>query len=445
MAKAGYARALRVGAFMIGLAILAGGFGTPPGRADDKKAADTGGEAIKDELLKLNEIKDEDARRKKLRAFVKDKEQAKKAVAVAAKMMKSADKEKPFKFEAAMLLGQAAHYLKDYTTAKLFYDHCAAAATKVESAEKMTQAYEGMVDMYFDSKKYQQAVDLVEKVVELMGPEEFEAVKPFFLERLIQAKAKLGKTDEALRITEGLIQLDDGGWYFVRTKGWVLREAGKLDAAIEAYLEALDKLEANKRIKGEPKNRAKDSLRYSLTGLYVDNKEVDKAAKQLQTLIKRDPENPTYKNDLGFIWADHDMNLEESEKLVREALDLDQKRQQKAKEDGKLDTVEENAAYLDSLGWVLFKQKKYKEALPYLKKASADEDEGNHLEIWDHLADVYMALGQKKDAIDAWQKGLEMEDVSPRDIERRTKVIAKLKAEGVEPKVIPKKKEKIID
>ncbi len=86
-----------------------------------------------------------------------------------------------------------------------------------------------------------------------------------------------------------------------------------------------------------------------------------------------------------------------------------------------------NAAYLDSLGWVLFKQKKYKEALDPLKQAAADDDDGAHLEIWDHLADCCMALGQKKEAIAAWEKGLKYEDVSKRDNERRRKVSEKLK------------------
>ena len=47
----------------------------------------------------------------------------------------------------------------------------------------------------------------------------------------------------------------------------------------------------------------------------------------------------------------------------------DKKEKEKLKEEGKFDEVKENAAYLDSLGWVLFKQKKYKEALEPLKKA----------------------------------------------------------------------------
>ena len=122
-----------------------------------------------------------------------------------------------------------------------------------------------------------------------------------------------------------------------------------------------------------------------------------------------------------------DMNLEESEKLIKDAIDLDIKAQEKLKKDGKIDEVKPNAAYLDSLGWVYFKQKKYKEALEPLKKAVADDDDGSHLEIWDHLGDCYMALGQRKDAITAWEKGLKFEDLSKRDGERRRKVSDKLK------------------
>ncbi|HEY2910637.1 MAG TPA: tetratricopeptide repeat protein, partial [Gemmataceae bacterium] len=143
------------------------------------------------------------------------------------------------------------------------------------------------------------------------------------------------------------------------------------------------------------------------------------------------------------------MKLDESKKLIQEALDLDKKRQEKALKEKKIDEVKETAAYLDSMGWVLYKLKKPKEALPYLKKAAADEEEGTHLEIWDHLGDVYKALDDKKEAIASWQKALTMEDVSKRDTERRKAVEKKLRAEGVEPvkpeKKSPPKKKKVMD
>jgi tetratricopeptide (TPR) repeat protein len=446
----GNGKILRVGAFAFGLALAGSALS---GRADDakpnvKKPAEAG-DAMTDELLKLNRATGKEAQKKALLAFVKDKAKAKKAVTLAEKMQKDAKgKDRPFNFGASMILGRAAHFVKEYDAAEYFLTQCTEAAAKLESGEKLVQSYDNLIDLYWDAKRFDDVIDTCEKFVELKGPEDVDRFKPFMLERLVKAKARQGKTDEAMRITEGLVQLDEGGFYFVQLKGWVQREAGKFDDAIETYTDALDKLDSTKQLKKESKEEMKDEVRYILSGLYVDIKDIPKAAKQLETLMKKHPDKPTYKNDLGFIWADNDMKLDESAKLIQEALDLDKKRQEQAKEDGKIDEVKETAAYLDSMGWVLFKQKKYQEALPYLKKAAADEEEGAHLEIWDHLGDLYMAMDNKKEAIAAWQKGLTMEDVSKRDIERRKAVTKKLRAAGAEPKQPEKKaapKKKVMD
>ena len=418
---------------------FAGLMNAPASGADDDKK-----NPLREELLKLNSVTGEDAQRDKLLALVKDKEKAKKLVAEAGKMLKeSKGKENPFNFNGGMMVARLAHFNKQYDVAEPFYAYLVESATKLKSGSKMVQAYDGLIDLYWDSKKYALASETCKNFLDDMGPEEYEQHKPFVMERLVQTTAKEGKLDDALRLADLLVESGkESAWYFLQTKGWVLREQGKLPAAIEAYLSSLDKIDANPALKGEVRDRFKDRTRYILTGLYVDNKEIDKAARNLQTLIKRNPDNATYKNDLGFIWADNDMNLEESEKLIKEAIDLDKKEKEKLKKDGKLDEVKPNAAYLDSLGWVLFKQKKYKEALIPLKEAAADDEEGSHLEIWDHVADCHMALGQKKEAIAAWQKALDMEDLSKRDADRRTKIIAKLKAEGVEAKMPPKKPKK---
>ena len=417
--------------------LLAAGFalvlGHGPARADDKK------DPARDELLKLNSAGTEEVQTAKLRALLKDRAKAKELVAEAAKMMKETKEgeDKPFNLNGSTILGRAAHVLKQYDAAEKFYGHQLELASKVKSGEKIVAAYDNLVDLYFDTKRYQDAVDKSEEFMDLRGPKEVENAKPFFLERIIQATAKQGKIDEALGMTKNILQATDNSWYFLRLKGVIQREGGKIDDAITTFNEVIDKLEADKKMSAEDKDRYKDTMRYTLSGLYVENKDIDKAAKQLQILIKRRPADPkeledlrwvaTYKNDLGFIWSDHDMNLEESEKLIKEALELDKKRQEKLKEEGKLDEVKPNAAYLDSMGWVLYKQKKYKEALPYLKQSAADDEDGNHLEIWDHLADCHMALGQKTEAIEAWKKALKMEDLSKRDGERRRKVSEKLK------------------
>ena len=405
----------RIGVFIVGVVLVAG-------------AQARGQESLREELLKLNSATTEELQNTRLRALVKDREKAKKAVAEAAKMVKeSEDKDKPFNYNGTMILGRAAHIVKNYDVAEKFYERQVEQATKLKSGKKILSAYDNLIDLYFDTKRYNDAVDTCEKVMDLTEPEEVLEAQPFVLERLVQAKARSGKIDEAMNIAKGIIARSGGSWYFLRLKGWLEREDGKIDESIKTYTQVLDKLDAEKTLKDEQKDRFKDGIRYTLSGLHVENKEIEKAAKQLQTLIKRNPDNPTYKNDLGFIWCDNGMNLEESEKLIREALELDKKEKKKLLDEKKIDEVKENAAYLDSMGWVLFKQKKYKEALEYLKKSAADEDEGNHMEIWDHLADCHEALGQKQEAINAWEKALKAEDISKRDAERRRKISAKLK------------------
>lgn len=417
-----YGRWPRIGLLVAGLALLLNGNSNV--RADEKE------DPLREELLKLNGASTEEIQTAKLRALLKDREKARKAVAEADKMMKEAkgSDKKPFNYNGILILARAAHILKKYDIAERFYERQLELANTLNSGQKLVSSYEGLIDLYWDTKRYADVIDTCEKVVEAKGPKELERFQPFALELLIKAKAKQGKFDEAQNLTKGLLELYDGTWYFLQLKGWIQREDGKLGDAITTYNEVLDKLDSAKNsLPPDEKEKAKDRVRYVLSGLYVDNKEIDKAAKELETLMKRNPDSATYKNDLGFIWCDHDMKLEESEKLIKEALALDKKEKEKLKSEGKLDEVTENAAYLDSLGWVYYKQMKYKEALEPLKKASADEDEGNHLEIWDHLGDCYLALGQKKDAVAAWEKALKMEDISTRDGERRRKVSEKLK------------------
>ena len=67
-----------------------------------------------------------------------------------------------------------------------------------------------------------------------------------------------------------------------------------------------------------------------------------------------------------------------------------------------------NGAYLDSLGWVLFKLNQPREALTWLLKAQELTPEADAT-LLDHLGDVYMALNQEDKAHDAWKKSLSLE------------------------------------
>jgi len=67
-----------------------------------------------------------------------------------------------------------------------------------------------------------------------------------------------------------------------------------------------------------------------------------------------------------------------------------------------------NSAFLDSLGWVLYKLGKPKDALPWMQQA-LDHSEEPDPTLYDHLGDIYAALQQTAKAKEAWQKSLSLE------------------------------------
>jgi len=388
-------------------------------------------EQLKEQALKLNDLTELKRMDEALKKILKDKPAAKRLIAVAAKMHADAKgKDKPFKFGAALILGKVAHNLKKFDVAETFFKFCDETATKVENPVRMAQSFEALIDLYWEQKKYDTVTELCERLLATDGGKELEPAKMYAVEKMIQGKARSGDPDTALKLID---QVYKKGWYSENMRGYVFRESGKLEKALEAYGKVIESLDDAAGLDKDQKERFKRNTRYIMTGILVENKELDKAADILKELMKEDPENATYPNDLGFVWADHDKNLEESEKLIRKALDLDKAAREKLLKEKKIDQEtadKQNAAYLDSLGWVLFKMKKYKEAKKYLLEASKDDDEGQHLEIWDHLADTHMALGEKKEAIEVWQKALRLADVSSRDKARRKAITEKLTKAG---------------
>jgi tetratricopeptide (TPR) repeat protein len=388
-------------------------------------------DSVRKQVLQLNDITGKDAITGKILELIKDKPAVKKMVAEAAAMAK--EKDQPFNFNGAYILAKASYATKDFDNSLAFYKICADQAGKLRSGQKLVDVYDGLITLFLDNKKYDDAVKACREFIELKGGgESVERVKPFVMEQMILALARQGKHEVALKLTDELVEKDEGGWYFVRLKAEVLREAGKLDESVGAFEDAIERLGKSK-LDDETRDKYIDRCRYVMSGVFTDLDQIDKAAEQLRKLLKSNPESSTYNNDLGYVLADHNKDLDEAEKLVRKALELDKAERAKLKEKGLIDADEDkdNAAYLDSLGWVLYKKKGYAEAKKYLIEAS-QTDEGKHVEIYDHLADVHLALGEKAEAVAVWQKALDLENVSKRDEARKETIKKKIAQESGE-------------
>jgi tetratricopeptide (TPR) repeat protein len=97
-------------------------------------------------------------------------------------------------------------------------------------------------------------------------------------------------------------------------------------------------------------------------------------------------------NYLGYMNADRKVRVAEAVTLIEKAVSLDP----------------ENGAYLDSLGWALYRQDRLAEAEDYLRRAVLKET-GSAV-VLDHLGDVLSRQGKMAEALEYWNKALKGED-----------------------------------
>ena len=98
----------------------------------------------------------------------------------------------------------------------------------------------------------------------------------------------------------------------------------------------------------------------------------DEAERLREKLLVRFPNDPSLCNTLGYGWANRGERLDEAATLIQRALDAEP----------------EAAAYLDSMGWVRYKQGRFAEAIVLLERGRAAPG-GDHAVIVDHLGDAY--------------------------------------------------------
>jgi tetratricopeptide (TPR) repeat protein len=424
---------------MIALAVLAclAMAGT---RAEEQSAN------LREKTLELNAVTGMVPLRGEVKALLDDKAKAdsRKLVSEAVRLAK--DEPQSFSYNATLILATTAVGLKDYSAAETFYRLHRDQAKQLSSVHGLITAYNGLVITLLGAKKYAEAEKICEEALEhqIIGgmllrlqrdndadsEEERKPIERFrtlMVQEQILAIAYQDDSDRAVEVIDKLFKNPSSNWLALDLKGRVYRIVGKNEQAVKTYEEELERIQKDKKLSKEDKESLIADTRYSLSGVYVEANQIDKAAEQLKALLEKEPDNPTYNNDLGYIWADHDMNLSESEKLIRKA--IDEERKQRRKDNPKLKPEEDkdNAAHLDSLGWVLYKQKKYQDAKKHLQQAVEQED-GQHIEILDHLGDVLMALGEKAEAVSVWKKSVETSTDTKREQKRKEEVLKKIKA-----------------
>jgi tetratricopeptide (TPR) repeat protein len=247
----------------------------------------------------------------------------------------------------------------------------------------------------------------------------------YVYDALINVLHRLHKTEAVVELCQSALRREVGEAFFHEKLALALSEQGKDNEAIQHARMAV-KYASNKKIHekiilaqllatadkyelavAECEDMLKEftnatdvrSVRNALARVHQMKGQKAKAEEEYQKILKDDPNDPLTNNNLGYDLAERNVKLDEAERLIRRAIEVDGVHRKL-----QLDDEQENAAYLDSLAWVLFRKGKHQQALEIMERVIAMEQETASGEIWDHLGDIYAQVKQPAKAIEAWKK-----------------------------------------
>jgi len=245
--------------------------------------------------------------------------------------------------------------------------------------------------MHYEHHKAYEALQKLLGMIPVPRDKEVSEERMTLYGSLIFNLARMKKYDEIAKVLARVeSEIGDRDAAEMKTlRARALGETKHYDEAIAAYQELL---------KDDPDNV---QLQYELGSVLNEAKRNDEAEKTLRRCLEQLPKAPinpdarelraTVLNHLGYMFAEQGINLDESEKFLTEALEL-----------------QPRAGHIvDSMGWCRFQKGQTEQAIGLLKKALDYSSEDPTL--YDHLGDAYAKSGDAKKALECWRESLRLD------------------------------------
>lgn len=233
-------------------------------------------------------------------------------------------------------------------------------------------------------EQHQLAIDVLQQAIAAQPPQDKLAAYHYYLSGALEFA---GDTDGALAAAEKCATLKRDSAQFQTRPAWVLYHAHRLEQAEQRYREVIAKFDM--KYESEEVREQVRQARLILSNICVLQKRIPEAEEWLEQVLDEFPENIGAMNDLGYLWADQGKRLQRALKMIEQAVAADT----------------DNAAYRDSLGWAYFRLGRFTDAIRELERAATTAKDGV---IYDHLGDVYLKIDDRKQAVAAWKKGVEL-------------------------------------
>ena len=233
-----------------------------------------------------------------------------------------------------------------------------------------------------------------------MKIEDFKSAQTYIDSALIYEKSNYNLWEQAIIIStylqdnENVIRLADECFLFFKDKpmiNYFRANALHREREFERALVDIDTIlykSTEKEMRVQAYNLAAEIFR--------DMNQFHKSDSCFENILSIDSENLIVRNNYAYYLSLREENLEKAEELSIYTIEREP----------------ENATYLDTYGWILYKLKKYELAKSYIEK-SIRKGAYNNAEVLEHYGDIMLKVDKCKDAIEAYEKALLIE---PSDI-----------------------------
>jgi tetratricopeptide (TPR) repeat protein len=241
----------------------------------------------------------------------------------------------------------------------------------VEMGERQGEAQYYLGRVNEDQGRYEEAIEWFEQVH--IGEYLFDARL-----RIANLLGETGRFEAAHEHLQSMLKGSQSNGSLVRiylTEGELLRAEKRYNDAMDVYSTALDIVPGN------------SDLLYARALAAEKVGRIDILENDLKTILETEPNNAHALNALGFTLADQTDRYEEAYDYLKRAIEI----------------MPDDAAIIDSYGWINYRLGNYEEAIRLLRNALSRFDDG---EIAAHLGEVLWVSGNQEEAKMVWKKAL---------------------------------------
>lgn len=268
----------------------------------------------------------------------------------------------------------------------------------LQSNQTDTKIANPLFNTLFDQHPNNAQLNFLYGSVLLLQENEAEAMEQFEIYTMAEPENPAGwenmlrialpdSLDKVIWITENALKYIPDAYQFYFYLGGAKYQLEKYEEALDVFEQGLEKME-----EGNPNPLVKSDFYAQIGDLnyHLGNKRV--AYQNYEEALKLNPQNLGVLNNYSYFLSLDDESLDKAEQMSSITVKAEPT----------------NPTFLDTYGWVLFRQGAYTMAKIYIENAVKYSEDKPSAEILEHYGDILFKTGEEEKALEQWKKAKEL-------------------------------------